>query len=157
MITAEYEVTGASSGFGRSLLEVVLRNGDVAVASLRTPEVLFDLSSTYPKDRLIIVKLDVTKKDDITDAFSQIRDVFGRLDIVFNNAGIGAIGEIEATPDEVARDIFDVNFWGATSISRAALHFFREINPPGIGGMLLQMSSMNALQAGACTGYYSAR
>lgn len=152
-----YEVTGASSGFGRSLLEVILKNGDIAVASLQKPEVLSELSSKYSKDQLLILKLDVTKEDNITDAFSQIRDVFGRLDVVFNNAGVAAIGEIEATSDEVARGIFDVNFWGAANISRAAIHFFREINLPGVGGTLLQMSSMFALQAAGCAGYYSAR
>jgi NAD(P)-dependent dehydrogenase (short-subunit alcohol dehydrogenase family) len=149
-------ITGASSGLGRSLLEVVLKNGDIAVAALRKPEVLSDLSSKYPKDRLLVIKLDVTKEADITDAFSKIRDNLGRLDIVFNNAGIGSFGEIEATPNEVARGVFEVNFWGVTNISRAALHFFREINPPGVGGTLLQMSSLLAQQASAGVAYYCA-
>lgn len=135
----------------------MLKNGDIAVASLRKPELLSNLSSEYPKDRLLVLELDVTREADITDAFSRVTEAFGRLDIVFNNAGIGAIGEIEATSEEVARSIFEVNFWGATRISRDAIHYFREINPPGVGGILLQMTSMTAQQAGACIGYYSAR
>lgn len=134
-----------------------MQNGDIAVAALRKPEVLSNLSSKYPKDRLLIIKLDVTKEADITDAFSQIRGTLGRLDFVFNNAGISALGEAEATSDEVAKGIFNVNFWGATNVSRAALHFFREINPRGVGGTLLQMSSIHALRTTAGLSYYAAR
>lgn len=134
-----------------------MKNGDIAVAALRKPEVLSDLSSKYPKGQLLVVKLDVTKEANITDVFSQIGGALGRLDIVFNNAGISALGEVEATPDEVAKGIFDVNFWGATNVSRAALRFFRETNPPGVGGTLLQMSSIHAVRTTPGLAYYAAR
>lgn len=134
-----------------------MQNGDIAVATLRKPEVLSDLSSKYSKDQLLVIKLDVAKEADIIDAFSQTGDALGRIDVVFNNAGIAALGEIEATSDEAARGLFEVNFWAATNVSRAAVRFFRETNPPGVGGTLLQMSSMHAQRASAGLAYYSAR
>lgn len=134
-----------------------MKNGDIAVAALRAPEVLSGLYSKYSKDQLLVIKLDVTKKANIAAVFSQIRDALGRIDIVFNNAGISALGEVEATSDEVTRGIFEVNFWGATNVSRAAIRFFRETNTPGVGGTLLQMSSIHALRTTAGLAFYAAR
>ena len=67
---------------------------------------------------------------------TKTKQVFGRLDIIFNNAGYGSVGEAEATPDDVAHGQFDVNFWGAINVSRAAIAFFWEVNRPGVGGTL---------------------
>ncbi|KAI0942384.1 hypothetical protein AcW1_003028 [Taiwanofungus camphoratus] len=54
-------VTGALSGFGLAMTRHVLDNGGIAVATLRWPEVLADLTAQYSKDRLLVLKLDVTK------------------------------------------------------------------------------------------------
>jgi len=50
-------------------------------------------------------------------------------------------GEVESTSDADARALFEVNFWGVVGVSRAAVKFFREVNPPGKGGVLLQNST----------------
>ncbi|KAN0092898.1 hypothetical protein V8E55_003682 [Tylopilus felleus] len=140
-------VTGASSGFGRSLTEFVLTKGDVVVATLRKPEVLQDLSARYPEDRLLVLKLDVANQTEIDHAFARTKEVFGRLDVVFNNAGYVVFGDAETTPADAARALFEVNFWGAVNVSRAAVKFFREVNEPGRGGLLIQTSSVAGLEA----------
>lgn len=149
-------VTGASSGFGRLLTETVLAEGEIAVATLRTPSDLEDLAAANP-DRLVVVKCDVTKPQDILFAFSHAIDKFGRVDVVFNNAGYTIVGEIEATPEDAARALFDVNFWGAVGVSREAVRVFREVNPPNAGGRLLNVSSGLGFGGGPITGIYSAR
>ncbi|KAH7921105.1 NAD(P)-binding protein [Leucogyrophana mollusca] len=149
-------ITGASSGLGRSMAERVLSKGDIAVATLRKPEALDDLASQYPKDKLLILKLDVTNQTDIDSAFAKTKEAFGRIDVVFNNAGFGVAGEIEGTPVDAARGMFDVNFWGASNVSRAAVNFFRQVNGPGVGGTILQISSVSGFAAPPCFGYYSA-
>ncbi|KII84269.1 hypothetical protein PLICRDRAFT_46126 [Plicaturopsis crispa FD-325 SS-3] len=149
-------ITGSSSGFGRSLTELVLKNGDIAIATLRKPDALKDLSDKYPKERLLVLKLDVSKPAEIEHAFSDAEKAFGRIDVVFNNAAYGVLGEIEGTPEDVARAMFDVVFWGAANVSRAAVRFFREVNKPGVGGLLLQVSSMAAYDGLPGVGYYSA-
>ena len=58
-------------------------------------------------------------------AFACIRDVFGRLGVVFNNPGYATLGKVECTPDADARALFEVNFWGTVSVSRAAVRFFQ--------------------------------
>ena len=150
-------VTGASTGIGRSLLELLLKNGEVVVATLRKAEVLADLSAKYPEDKLLVVRVDVSKETDITAAFDKTNEVFGHIDVVFNNAGYGSLGEAEATPNNVARAQFEVNFWGASNVSRAAVKFFREVNKPGVGGTLLQVSSIVFYSPGPALAYYSAR
>jgi len=78
------------------------------VATLRTPDAIADLKSRYSTDQLLVVKLDVTKPDEIEAAFSKAKAAFGRIDVVFNNAGLLVIAEIEGTPDDQARGLFEV-------------------------------------------------
>ncbi|KAF8551382.1 NAD(P)-binding protein [Imleria badia] len=152
-----FSVTGASSGFGKSLTEFVLAKGDIVVATLRKPEVLQELSASYSKERLLVLKVDVINQADIDLAFARTKEVFGRLDVVFNNAGYLVLGDAETTPIDTARSLFDVNFWGAVNVSRAAIKFFREVNEPGRGGVLLQNSSVVAVEALPGAPFYSAR
>ncbi|KAH0826309.1 NAD(P)-binding protein, partial [Lanmaoa asiatica] len=133
-------VTGASSGFGRILTEYLLKQGDRVVATLRKPDELSDLVSRYPSTRLVVVKLDATHHAEISAAFAKAQEAFGRVDVVFNNAGKMINGELESVNDEHAREIFEINFWGAAQVSREAVRFFRDVNQPR-GGRLLQVSS----------------
>ncbi|KZT04686.1 NAD(P)-binding protein [Laetiporus sulphureus 93-53] len=135
-------MTGCSTGFGRLMTELVLERGDVAVSTARKPEVLAGLAAIYPEDRLLILKLDAERR-------------FGRIDVVFNNARFGILGELEGIPENTARGLFDVNFWGAVNVSKEAIRVFREVNRPQ-GGRLLQMSSMYGVEANPPFGIYSA-
>ncbi|KAH7919579.1 NAD(P)-binding protein [Leucogyrophana mollusca] len=150
-----WSVTGTSSGLGRAATEFLLEKGEIVVATLRKPEVLSDLSRKYPAERLLVVELDVTKQADINGAFAKAKETFGRVDIVLNNAGYGIVAEVEGTSESAARAVFDVNFWGAANVTRAAFKFFREENNP-MGGRLMQVSSMGAVNSTPGTGYYNA-
>ncbi|TFK45158.1 NAD-P-binding protein [Crucibulum laeve] len=153
--TKVWFITGTSAGLGRAMAEYALSQGDKVVATLRKPEALADLATKYNSSHLLVVKLDVTKPQEIIDAFSKAHEVFGRIDVVHNNAGYGSVGEIEGTSDEIARGIFEVNFWGSTNIAREAVRYFRDVNKPS-GGRLLQASSMVGVQSMPGIGYYSA-
>ena len=133
-------VTGASTGFGRDMTVWALKQGDIVVASARTPESLDDLKTSYAADQLLTIRLDVDKATEIKQAFVQAKNAFGRVDVVFNNAGWAILGDLEATPDEEARKMFETNFWSAANISREAARFFREENKPQ-GGHLVQNSA----------------
>jgi NADP-dependent 3-hydroxy acid dehydrogenase YdfG len=147
-------VTGASSGFGRAMTEYLLKIGHKVVATLRKPEAISDLATRYPPTQLLVVKVDVTNEADITAAFAKAKEVFGRIDVVFNNAGISIVGEVESVDEADARDLLDVNFWGAVRVTKEALRFFREVNKP-VGGRLLQVSS-GVLEGRAAGGFYVA-
>lgn len=105
------------------MVEHVLSKGDIAVATLRKPEALNDLKAKYSSDRLLVLKLDVTKPQEVTEAFEKTKQVFGRLDVMFNNAGYSLVGEVEGTPEEAARSLFEVTFWGADRVGREAIRF----------------------------------
>ena len=146
-------VTGSSTGFGRLMTELVLKNGDVAVATLRRPEVLADLVSKNPEDKLLVLKLDVRQPQEIKDTFAAATKRFGRIDVVFNNAGYPIVGELEGVPEEMGRALFDTNVWGTVNVTKEALRVFREVNEPP-GGTLLQVSSQAAIQADAGFAHY---
>ena len=148
-------VTGTSTGIGRNMAELLLSKGDIVVATARKPEVLNDLKARYPPSQLLTLKLDVDSTQEIKDAFTQAKAAFGRIDVVFNNAGWLILGEIEATPEEEARKLFQTNFWGATNVSREAVKFFREDNKPS-GGLLITNSSVVGVAAFPGCGYYVA-
>ncbi|KAJ7091385.1 hypothetical protein B0H15DRAFT_906389 [Mycena belliarum] len=155
MTSRVWFITGASSGFGLLMAEKALANGEKVVATLRKPEVIASLAAQYTKDRLLVLKVDVTKVDEITAAFDAAKKAFGRIDVVFNNAGYGIIGEIEGTSDANGRNLFEVNFWGAVNVAKQSIAFFREVNKPA-GGLLMNMSSMFGIDAPPGAGFYAA-
>ncbi|KAJ7722897.1 NAD(P)-binding protein [Mycena maculata] len=147
-------VTGASNGVGLSVTEYLLAEGHTVVAAVRRPE---SMSAHKEKHgaRILVVKVDVQSQEDVDAAFAAAEAAFGRIDVVYSNAGYGAVGEVEAMPMADAKDMFETNFFGATRVSLAAIKFFREVNKP-IGGRLIQASSIFGLLPGGATGYYSA-
>ena len=133
----------------------MLQKGDNVVATLRNPAMLADLAKLYPEHRLLILPLDVTVPSDITAAFLKAHETFGRIDVVFNNAGMCIISEAEGMPDDGARRLFDTMFWGAADVTKEAVTIFRHFNKPP-GGRLLQMSSRTALQVVPGVAHYAA-
>ncbi|KAG2116840.1 NAD-P-binding protein [Suillus clintonianus] len=126
-------VTGSSTGFGRSMTELLLKNGNRVVATLRRTEVLSGLAEQYPSSQLLIIQMDVVKSSEVAAAFVKAKEVFGRVDVVFNNAGIAIIGEMESMRDDEARKTFEVNFWGASNVTRASGRSGRRTNQSGEG------------------------
>jgi len=149
-------ITGSSKGLGLALAQAVLASNQRLVATLRQPSALSHLSSSYPSDQLLVVELDVVNNKQIDEAFDTVKAHFGRIDVVVNNAGYGILGEVEAVPEEEARKMMDVLFWGAVNVSKKAVQFFRDVNPKGEGGLLINVSSMAGYSAYAGLAHYSA-
>ncbi|KAJ7677921.1 NAD(P)-binding protein [Mycena polygramma] len=147
-------VTGASNGMGLSVTEYLLAGGHSVVAAVRKPESMNAHKEKHGA-RLLVVKVNVQSQEDVDAAFAQAKDVFGRIDVVYNNAGYSAVGEVEAMPMADVKDMFETNFFGAARISLAAIQFFREVNKP-IGGRLIQASSIYGISTGGASGYYAA-
>ncbi|GJE91659.1 SDR family oxidoreductase [Phanerochaete sordida] len=149
-------VTGAASGFGLAVCKRALAEGDKVVATLRKPSDLDAFAKDYSQDRLLVLKVDVTSEDDVTSAFREAKARFGRVDVVLNNAAAAMLGEVEGVPVAAARSAMDVNFWGAVTVSKEAVRFFRDENPAAAGGLLLTMSSDSGHAFFPCLGYYNA-
>lgn len=141
------------------MVETVLSKGEIVVATLRTPSMLKDLAeANKDHNRLLILRCDVLHTDEISDAFRQTIENYGRCDVVFNNAGFAIMAETESkAQDKAARQMFDVNFWGAAEVMREAVRVFRSVNPPGVGGHLLNMSSVVGIAPCPAMSFYCAR
>jgi len=130
-------ITGASSGFGRAIAEAALAAGDIVVAAARRTDALADLIASAP-ERVTALALDVTDTDRIRAAVGEVLDRHGRVDVLVNNAGRGAIGAAEETSDAELRDLMDLHFFGPAALTRAVLPGMRERGT----GAFVQMSSM---------------
>lgn len=111
-------VTGSSQGMGRAILDAVLASGQRVVATLQRPDVLAEYPEKYSPYQLLITRLDVSDPVRIIEVFKEVKEHFGRLGIVVNNTGYGIASEIETTPEDEARKLFEVNFWGLVNISK---------------------------------------
>jgi len=111
-------VTGGGSGIGAATA-TLLANSGAAVAVL-------DLDPEPAIERgLHGFKTDVTDDDSVVDAVQQATLALRGVDVLVNNAGVGAIGTVEDNPDEQWRQVFDVNVLGIVRSSRAALPYLR--------------------------------
>jgi NAD(P)-dependent dehydrogenase (short-subunit alcohol dehydrogenase family) len=118
-------ITGSSTGFGRSLAEAVLVKGDRLIATARKPEQLSELVAHYP-DTARAVRLDVTKPAEVREAVDAAVQNFGRIDVLVNNAGYGAVGAIEECSDEMIRRQMETNLFGVLDMMRAVLPVMRQ-------------------------------
>lgn len=142
-------ITGTSRGFGRVWTEAALERGDKVAATARSLESIADLKEKYGEN-VLTLELDVTKPDLVKTAVTQAFDHFGRLDIVFNNAGYSLVGTIEeATADEV-RALYETNILGPLSVIQAALPLLRK---QGYGHMLGTSSNLGHVTM-PVIGYY---
>ena len=127
-------ITGASSGFGELTARLALERGWAVAATARRPEAVLRGADS---PSLLRSRLDVTDEGSIRGSVAAARARFGRLDAVVNNAGVGVCGAAEEVPEADVRWLFDVNFFGAVAVARAALPGMREQG----GGRLVFVSS----------------
>ncbi|KAI0176896.1 hypothetical protein BJ166DRAFT_10191 [Pestalotiopsis sp. NC0098] len=131
-------ITGCSTGFGAELVQEVIDQGDICVATARNPDQL-KFKNTSDKNFLAL-KLDVTKSEDIEDAFGKALKKFNRVDVVVNNAGYGLAGPFEELDEQLARTQMDVNFFGLIAVTKKAMSVMREQKPSG--GLIQQVTSI---------------
>jgi short-subunit dehydrogenase len=110
-------LTGASSGIGRHLAELILAAGDDLTATARKPESLDDLAAKYPS-QLRVEALDVTVKDDIAAVVARAQ-ARRPVDILVNNAGGGVIGATEEMSDAEVEGQIALNLMAPIHITRA--------------------------------------
>lgn len=130
-------ITGSSRGFGKSLSEAVLENGDRLVATARNVAQLGNLEQRFG-DQVRCVALDVTSETAAAAAVQTAVDAFGRLDVLVNNAGYGNMAPIEDTSLAEFREQIETNLFGTIIVTKAALPVMREQR----AGHIMQFSSV---------------
>jgi NADP-dependent 3-hydroxy acid dehydrogenase YdfG len=144
-------ITGCSTGFGRELVTLLLRQNYRVVATARDVTKIADLIQSYDEDALAL-PLDVTDADAIHHAIRQAEARFGRIDVLVNNAGYGYFGAIEEGEDAAVRTMFDTNVFGLIDVTKAVLPGMRKRR----SGFVVNLSSIGGLVAFPGTGYYTA-
>ncbi len=138
-------VTGAGSGIGRAVTRALLGAGyRVALAGRRDDalrETLADVAAT-PEDTLV-VPTDVTDPQAVRNLFARVADAYGRVDLLFNNAGIfGAPASLDEVSIEQWRAAVDTNLTGSFLCAQEAFRAMKEQNPQG--GRIINNGSISA-------------
>ena len=137
-------ITGSSSGYGLETARHFHQQGWSVIATMRTPR-----PDVLPEsERLRVLALDVTNRESIQAAL----EASGPIDVLVNNAGIGAIGAFEATPMTTTRELFDTNTFAVMAITQAVLPQFRERR----SGVLVNVTSSVVLARMPLVAIYAA-
>lgn len=144
-------ITGISSGLGEALAQTVIEQGDFVIGTFRSQWQVNNFNNEY-KDKAFALTLDITKSNEIETAFQTIKEKFGRLDVLVNNAGFGIAGAIEETSIQEARELFEANFFGTLYVTQMALPIFRQQK----SGHIIQISSHGGFKAFPGFGIYNA-
>jgi NAD(P)-dependent dehydrogenase (short-subunit alcohol dehydrogenase family) len=149
---ATWFVTGASHGLGRELVQQLLDRGHQVVATTRSPDRLTGSLAGTDTSRLLVRPVDLADEKEVGSAVAAAEDRFGAIDVVVNNAGYGLLGAVEEVTDAEARELFDVQLFGAWNVLRAVLPGMRARR----SGHLINISSILGLTAFPGWGLYCA-
>ncbi|GKU05581.1 unnamed protein product [Fusarium langsethiae] len=117
-------VTATTSGLGAAVVHNLTKRGERVIATGRgVTERLKHLQS----DDVFLLDLDVTApRAEIAEQIKKAWNVWGRIDVLLNNAGISAPKSVEEADDDLVRNIFDVNLFGTLHVTQSILPYFRE-------------------------------
>ena len=138
-------VTGAGSGIGRHTTWALLRSGFSVALAGRRLEALEETARLAGPDgsRTLAVSTDVSDPGAVSNLFSRTRETFGRLDLLFNNAGISAPAVLlEDLTSEQWQSVVGVNLTGSFLCTREAFRMMKSQDP--MGGRIINNGSVSA-------------
>ena len=138
-------VTGAGSGIGRACALALHEAGYHVVLAGRRADALAETIAAAPGDRerLLAVPTDVGNPDSVNALFAKTQQAFGRLDVLFNNAGMGAPAiPMEDLSHEQWKAVVDVNLTGPFLCTQAAIRLMKSQTPQG--GRIINNGSISA-------------
>lgn len=135
-------VTGAGTGIGKAAATALSEAGFTLVLTGRRREPLDAVAASLPGEALV-VPADVSREESVTTLFGEIARVYGRLDVLFNNAGGGlAATPIEDVPLEEWQRVVNVNLTGVFLCIQAAIRMMKAQTPKG--GRIINNGSISA-------------
>jgi NAD(P)-dependent dehydrogenase (short-subunit alcohol dehydrogenase family) len=136
-------VTGGGSGVGAATAIALARDGWWVVIAGRRAQALNELADSYPELRLVPIPADVTAEESVRALFSETVDRHGRVDLLFNNAGMSAPSrDLEEIPLAEWQAVVDLNLTGAFLCTREAFAIMRQQQPQG--GRIINNGSISA-------------
>jgi NAD(P)-dependent dehydrogenase (short-subunit alcohol dehydrogenase family) len=138
-------VTGAGTGIGKAVALALLREGFAVVLAGRRSDKLAETAAEgrAAQGRSIVVPTDVSDPAAVKALFAKTKESFGRLDLLFNNAGIGAPAmPLEDLPYETWKKVIDVNLTGMFLCTQEAIRLMKTQDPRG--GRIINNGSISA-------------
>src|SRR6188508_3531794 len=138
-------VTGAGTGVGRAVAIALAKAGYNLVLAGRRKEMLDKVAGEINAlgAQALAVPTDVSKRESIVSLFATVKSTFGRLDVLFNNAGIGAPAvPLEDLPFETWQNVVATNLTGMFLCTQEAIKIMKSQNPRG--GRIINNGSISA-------------
>jgi NADP-dependent 3-hydroxy acid dehydrogenase YdfG len=136
-------VTGAGTGVGKAVALALLREGYSVVLAGRRLAPLQEVAKESGTDRALPVATDVSRPEAVAALFAKTKEVFGRLDLLFNNAGVGSPrGNLEDIPFEEWQNVVNINLTGSFLCAQGAIKLMKEQLPQG--GRIINNGSISA-------------
>ena len=137
-------VTGAGTGIGKSAALALLKDGyHVALVGRRADMLEKTAAESGAKDRAMACPADITKPENVKAVFAKVKDTWGRLDVLFNNAGMGAPAvPMEDLPLETWKAVVDINLNAMFYCTQEAIRIMKAQNPKG--GRIINNGSISA-------------
>jgi NAD(P)-dependent dehydrogenase (short-subunit alcohol dehydrogenase family) len=137
-------VTGAGSGVGRATAAMLVANGwTVVFVGRRRGPLDAAVTATAAPERAIAIPCDISDAAQVDELFAEVKERFGRLDLLFNNAGMSYKSTmIDEIPVEIWNDVVGVNLTGSFLCARAAFGMMRHQTP--MGGRIVNNGSVSA-------------
>ena len=132
-------ITGTSAGFGKLITITLAKEGHSVIAAMRNTAttnaaVAAELNAL---PNVEVVEMDVTNTDAVNTAIEKTVKKYGQIDVLVNNAGIGAVGFLEATSIDQMKSVFEVNLWGYIRTIQGVLPSMRRQK----SGLIINVSS----------------
>ncbi|MFT7597922.1 MAG: NAD(P)-dependent dehydrogenase (short-subunit alcohol dehydrogenase family) [Acidimicrobiales bacterium] len=145
-------ITGCSSGIGLETAAAFAEQGHSVLAGVRRVESMADVRERWAGPEVTPVILDVTSSGSVEACVVEAIAEHGSIDVLVNNAGIGAIGSLEDTAEEIYRRVFETNVFGVIAMTQAVLPHMRQAG----GGTIINVGSIVGRVAVPFQGVYSA-
>ena len=138
-------ITGAGTGIGRAVALTLLDNGYQVVITGRRMTILQEVIEAAGENmkNMLAVAADVSKTESVEQLFDQCIEKFGRVDLLFNNAGIGAASvDIDELEVSAWQSVIDINLTGSYLCARRAFKEMKQQSP--MGGRIINNGSISA-------------
>jgi NAD(P)-dependent dehydrogenase (short-subunit alcohol dehydrogenase family) len=137
-------VTGASAGIGKSAALALLKDGYHVALVARRKDLLDQVAAeSGAKDRTLVLPADITNEAQVKEIFSKTRSAWGRLDVLFNNAGMGAPAvPMEELPLERFKEVVALNLTAMFHCTQEAIRIMKAQSPKG--GRIINNGSISA-------------
>jgi NAD(P)-dependent dehydrogenase (short-subunit alcohol dehydrogenase family) len=137
-------VTGAGTGIGKSAALALLNDGwSVALVGRRKDMLEKTAAESGAKDRAMVLAADITKDAEVESVFSKLKNTWGRLDVLFNNAGMGAPAvPMDELPIEKFREVVNINLVAMFMCTQHAMRMMKAQSPRG--GRIINNGSISA-------------